>query len=144
MTSILEGLRPPIVQAPMGGGPGRPGLTAAVGSAGGLGILAAGYKTVDAGAEEIAAVRAASDAPFGVNIFVPWEDAADAGAIAAYVEELAGEAPALGVAAGEPRFDDDGWEAKLELVARERVPVVSFAFGCAPAATVAELRAAGC
>jgi nitronate monooxygenase len=31
----------------------------------------------------------------------------------------------------------------IELVARERVPVVSFAFGCPPREVVAELRGAG-
>ena len=34
---------------------------------------------------------------------------------------------------GEPRHDDDGWEAKLALVAELEVPVVSFSFGCPPA-----------
>src|SRR3954466_14794956 len=88
MTSILDSLRHPIVQAPMGGGPGTPALAAAVSGAGGLGTLAAGYKTPDAVREEVRAVRAASDAPFAVNLFVPWEDRGDATALARYAEEL--------------------------------------------------------
>jgi nitronate monooxygenase len=44
---------------------------------------------------------------------------------------------------GEPRHDDDGWEAKLELVARERVPVVSFTFGCPAREVVEDLHRAG-
>ena len=40
-------LEHPIVQAPMGGGPSTPALAAAVGEAGGLGFLAAGYRTMD-------------------------------------------------------------------------------------------------
>jgi len=35
----------PVVQAPMAGGPSTPELAAAVSAAGGLGFLAAGYKT---------------------------------------------------------------------------------------------------
>ena len=41
---------------------------------------------------------------------------------------------------GDPRFDDDAYDAKLELVMRERVPVVSFTFGCPSAETVAALH----
>ena len=31
---------------------------------------------------------------------------------------------------GEPRFENDGFEEKLEVVLEERVPIVSFTFGC--------------
>jgi len=37
------GIRYPIIQAPMAGGPGTPRLVAAVSNAGGLGSLAGGY-----------------------------------------------------------------------------------------------------
>jgi nitronate monooxygenase len=43
---------------------------------------------------------------------------------------------------GEPRFDDDGWEAKLDVVSEERPAVVSFTFGCPAPAVVARLQAA--
>src|SRR4051812_23849400 len=140
MSVALESLKHPIVLAPMGGGPGTPELAAAVSAAGGLGILAAGYKRPEAVREEIHAVRAATQAPFGVNLFVPWPDRADPGALARYVDELRGEDGPL----GEPRFDDDHWEAKLAVVAEERVPVVTFTFGVPSAEEVERLRAAGC
>ena len=54
----------------MAGGPSTPALAAAVSEAGGLGLLAAGYKAPDTVAEEIEAVRAATTAPFGLNLFV--------------------------------------------------------------------------
>src|SRR4051812_11498438 len=123
--STLDDLPHPIVLAPMGGGPGTPALAAAVSAAGGLGFLAAGYKRPDAVRDEIRAVRAATDAPFGVNVFVPWRDPGEVPGVRAYVDELRGEDGPL----GEPRWEDDAWEAKLALVAEERVPVVSFAFG---------------
>ncbi|MET0909347.1 MAG: nitronate monooxygenase, partial [Ilumatobacteraceae bacterium] len=41
--SVLDELELPIVQAPMAGGPSSPSLVAAVGNAGGLGFLGAGY-----------------------------------------------------------------------------------------------------
>ena len=64
-------LRRRIVVAPMAGGPTTAGLVIAAARAGALGFLAAGYKTPEAMAAEITAVRAATAEPFGVNVFVP-------------------------------------------------------------------------
>jgi nitronate monooxygenase len=116
-----------IVQAPMGGGPSTPALAAAVNDAGGLGFLAAGYKTVEAVRADIEALRELTDRPFGVNLFAPPGPAED---VSAFAAELAGEAERYGAPVGEPRHDDDGWDAKLDLVAELEVPVVSFTFGC--------------
>jgi nitronate monooxygenase len=135
-------LRHPIVSAPLAGGASTPALAAAVSDAGGLGFVAAGYKAPEAVREDIAAVRALTARPFGVNIFAP-PGVADAGEVERYAARLEDEAQRAGLQLGRPRHDDDGWEAKLEIVAQERVPVVSFAFGCPPAAVLEELRAAG-
>jgi nitronate monooxygenase len=132
----------PIVGAPMGGGPSTPALAAAVSEAGGLGFLAAGYKSVAEVERELAEVRAATARPFGINVFVAGRPDVDEGAIAVYAESLAGEEERYGAVLGEPRWDDDGWEAKLELVARERPAVVSFTFGCPDREVVSSLRAA--
>jgi nitronate monooxygenase len=125
----------------MGGGPSTPALVAAVGDAGGLGFLAAGYKTAGAMREEIAAVRASSSAPFGVNVFVPSAPFEDRAAVDRYVAELEPDAARYGVSPGEPRWTDDDWEAKLEAVAGERPAAVSFTFGCPGAEVVEGLRA---
>jgi nitronate monooxygenase len=132
----------PIVGAPMGGGPSTPALAASVSEAGGLGFLAAGYKSAADLRRELADVRAATPRPFGVNVFVPAEPDVDEEAIAAYAATLAGESERYGAEVGEPRWDDDGWEAKLELLARERPAVVSFTFGCPDREVVAALQAA--
>lgn len=114
----------------MAGGPSTPALAAAVSEAGGLGFVAGGYKTADRVAAEVAAVRAATSAPVGVNLFVvePYEP--DADALEAYRRSLEPEAARLGVELGEPRWDDDHWQAKLDLVLDVRPDVVSFTFGC--------------
>ena len=125
----------------MAGDPTTPALAAAVSAAGGLGCLAAGYKPAERVAAEIAAVRAATDRPFGLNVFVPGGPPVDPAAVQAYRESLAGEAARYGVPAGEPTVDDDGWAAKLELAGT--VPVASFTFGCPAAADIARLRAGG-
>jgi nitronate monooxygenase len=140
MVFDLRSLELPIVQAPMAGGASTPALAAAVSGVGGLGFLAAGYKTPDMVAEDIAELRAVSDAPFGVNIFSPPDDEAPADIVAAYARTLGGDAARHEVSLGEPRFDDDAYGAKLELVTRERVPVVSFTFGCPTPETVAGLH----
>jgi nitronate monooxygenase len=139
----IDQLRHPIVQAPMAGGPSTTALAVAVCEAGGLGFLAAGYKRADVVRDEIAAVRAGTNWPFGVNIFVPGSTPADPAVVEAYAERIAPEAQARGVELGEARFDDDDWERKLELVCEERVPIVSFTFGCPPAEVVSRLHAHG-
>ena len=134
--------RVPIVQAPLAGGASTPALTAAVVRAGGFGFVAAGYRTPDALREDIRATRELAGAPFGVNVFVPGHAAARP-SYQRYIEALRDEAGRQGVALGEPRFEDDGWEAKLALLEDDPVAAVSFTFGCPPADVVARLQAAG-
>jgi len=153
---LLRSLATGVVAAPMAGGPTTPELVAAVGEAGGLGFLAAGYLTAPQLAAAIAEVWDASSRPFGVNLFVPAQanayavgageltGADRAAAVAAYREALTDDAQSVGAEPGEPRpGDDDDWERKLDLVVRERVPLVSFTFGLPSAAVLGELRRAG-
>ena len=135
----------PIVQAPMGGGPSTPALAAAVSAAGGLGFLAAGYKAVDAVVAELGDLRSrlAPGTPFGVNVFAPPGRGSDAAQVPAYADTLRGEAERAGTALGEPRWDDDRYAAKLELLCGARIPVVSFTFGCPGAGAVERLHGAG-
>src|SRR3954464_15636210 len=131
---VLAELEHPIVQAPMAGGPSTVELAAAVCDAGGLGFLAAGYRDPEELRYEIQAMRGRV---FGVNLFVPGRAEVDAEAVDAYVASL-------GPGAGEPRFDDDGWGAKLDVLRdSEPVPVVSFTFGCPPLCEVRSLQAHG-
>ncbi len=140
-------LREPIVQAPLAGGPSTPELAIAVCQAGGLGFLAAGYKRAEAVHEEIAAVRTAvGGAPFGVNLFVPSSETRatpDSSELRAYVARLQEEAARQEAEVGEPRYDDDDWQRKLELLRDERPAVASFTFGCPEESVVAPLREAG-
>jgi nitronate monooxygenase len=139
---LLDSLEHPIVQAPMGGGPSTTELAAAVSEAGGLGFLAAGYKTVDAVRADIAAVRALTGRPFGINLFAPPSGEPDAAAVERYARTLEPEAERYAAALGTPRRDDDEWDAKLRLIADEGVPIVSFTFGCPPPETIEQLPVA--
>jgi nitronate monooxygenase len=137
---VLERLKIPIVQAPLAGGPSTPELAAAVSEAGGLGFVAAGYKTPEAMAEAITATRDLTGAPFGVNVFAAPPTEVSPEQLAAYAErvrEVAGEEP------GDPRSDDDGLAAKVDALVADPVPVVSFTFGLPPGDAVERLRGAG-
>jgi nitronate monooxygenase len=127
----------------MAGGPSTPALATAVCEAGGLGFLAAGYKRADAVADEIRTMRAATSAPFGVNVFVPTPEPAGADRVREYLQRLRPEAERQGADLGEPRFDDDDWEAKLEVMYEERPAVVSFTFGCPDPQVVNRLHGVG-
>jgi nitronate monooxygenase len=140
---VLDQLDVPIVQAPMAGGPSTPELAAAVANAGGLGFVAGGYRTPDALAEDIARTRALTARPIGVNLFAPSGRPADPEVVRRYAAALGAEAERAGVALGEPRFDDDAFDAKLALLREDPPAVVSFTFGCPPAQTIAGLRDAG-
>jgi nitronate monooxygenase len=128
--SLAEQLECPIVQAPLAGGPNTPALAGAVAEAGGLGFLAAGYKPVDAVRADIAEVRRLTTRPVGVNVFSPPGPASDPAELDRYATELREEAARYGVKPGQPRHDDDSYEDKLALVVEERIPIVSFTFGC--------------
>jgi nitronate monooxygenase len=153
---VISSLEVPVVGAPMAGGPSTPELAAAVSDAGGLGFLAGGYLTAEQLARQVADVWDATSRPFGVNIFVP--EAANTfpsgpgsltgkerlDAVHAYRRALEPEAQRLGVELPEPRpAGDDDWERKVDLVVRERIPVVSFTFGLPERAVIGELRRAG-
>jgi nitronate monooxygenase len=133
----------PIIQAPMAGGPSTPELTAAVARAGGFGFLAAGYLSADQLVTSITRTREITDAAFGVNIFSPTAPA-DPAAVRAYAELIRPESDRLGVPLGEPRWDDDAYGDKLEIVSSEHVALVSFTFGCPDPDTIEALHVAGC
>jgi nitronate monooxygenase len=120
----------PIIQAPMAGGPSTPALAAAVSAAGGLGFLAAGYKSPHDLRADIAATRELTSAPVGVNVFLVARTPVDEAALADYTTAIEPEADRQQVALGDPRFDDDALAAKLDVLCRERPPIVSFTFGC--------------
>lgn len=128
----------------MAGGPSTPALAAAVANAGALGFVAGGYLGADALREAIAATRALTDRPLGVNLFVPSGPAPNqSDEVTRYAQTLRPEAERLGVALGEPRWDDDGYPAKLEVVVTAPIEQVSFTFGCPDPDVVDRLHSAG-
>ncbi|WFE49302.1 nitronate monooxygenase [Micromonospora sp. WMMD1155] len=141
--STLSTLRHPIIAAPMAGGPSTPALAAAVSAAGGLGFLAAGMIDTDRLVADVAEVRARTDRPFGVNLFLPDPGGVDEAAVRAYAERLAPQAAQRGVTLGDPVGGDDAYPEKLAALLADPVPVVSFVFGLPDRAAVTALRERG-
>ena len=135
-------VRWPVLGAPMAGGASTPSLTAAVGAGGGFGFLAAGYLSAPALEGQIAELRRLTDAPFGVNLFVPQSVGVDRAALDRYVESLKPLAEAYGVEAT-ATWDDDAWSEKLELLHGDPVPVVSFTMGCPAPDVIRRLQRVG-
>lgn len=132
----------PVVVAPMAGGPTTSALVTAVGRAGSVAFLAAGYKPVDAVAAEVEEV-ASTEVVYGVNVFVPGA-APDAAGARRYRRELQAEYDRFGVEPPDLVLDDDdAFEAKIDLLADLVPPVVSFTFGVPPANVVRRLRIRG-
>jgi nitronate monooxygenase len=140
---LVERLPAPVVLAPLAGGPSTPELAAAVSQAGGLGFLASGYLSAAQTADGLDRARALTDRPLGVNLFVPADGPSDPEAYAAYVRRLRAWADRVGAELGAPRYGDDAWAEKLDLLERDPVAVVSFTFGCPPPAAIDRLRATG-
>ena len=134
----------PIIQAPMAGGASNPRLAAAVAASGGLGFLAAGYKTSEAMYQEIRQLRDLTPQPFGVNLFMPQPGTVDPSAVAVYAEQLAGEAAWYDTTLGDPESGgDDAYDAKVAILLEDPVPMVSFTFGCPDRAVLDSFAKAG-
>jgi len=135
----------PLIQAPMSGS-NTPALVAAVSGAGALGSLGAGYLEPQAVLDQAAQIRAATDRPFAINLFVlPDEFVVDE----AQVEVTRRRLDALMACEGldvrterparwAPRFSH-----QLAALREARPAVASFAFDVLDPAQVRELQALG-
>lgn len=140
----LRGLaRWPLAVAPMAGGPSTVDLVLAAAAAGVLGFLAGGYKSAAALAADMAAVRGATDRPFGVNLFVPGRPTAVPDALAGYVESLRGDAAAVDAELGAPSWDDDDYRAKVDVLLADPPALATFTFGCPSVEVVHALQTGG-
>jgi NAD(P)H-dependent flavin oxidoreductase YrpB (nitropropane dioxygenase family) len=132
----------PLVAAPMSGGPTTPAMVSAATRAGGLGMLAAGYKTVAAVEAELKTVRA-EGIPFGINLFAPNPLPIDPESYRAYATIIQKEADQFGLTLPvEPIEDNDRFDEKIALLLDDPVPMVSFTFGIPQRSVIAALQQA--
>ncbi len=137
---IFSELRYPIIQAPMAGGVSTAKLAIEVSKNGGLGFLAAGYKTSDVLENEIKACIEAN-VLYGVNLFVPSNEMLDEAALQAYKKQLEKD---FSISLPVKEWSDDEWFEKLALVEKYKVPFVSFTFGCPEKQIIKRLHKVGC
>lgn len=140
----LLGLDLAIVQAPMAGGPTTPELVAAVSGAGALGSLGAAGLDGETILKDCAAIRALTDAPFNVNLFIIDDGVRDDEQIARAHHALQPIRDALGIATPptpnrfKPSFGD-----QIEAVLEAKPAVFSFTFGCAEETLIERMKSAG-
>jgi nitronate monooxygenase len=133
LTELL-GVRYPIVQAPMAGGPSTVELAVAVSEAGGLGSIAGAILPPDELRATICAVRERTTRPFAVNVFAPLPSVEpNPEAVGVVRRELARHRERLGLPEPEPS-PPASWTIgdQLAVAAEERVPALSFTFGIPP------------
>jgi len=142
MAGAFGVMRTPLIAAPMAGGPTTVALALATTAAGALSFLAAGMKTPEEMASEIAEFRRGSTESFGVNLFVPPAESPNVDLLP-YAEQIRPEAERLGVSVGSPGRTDDYFADKLDLLLADPVPAVSFTFGLPDTGSIQTLRALG-
>ena len=126
----LLGIRYPIIQAPMAGGWTTPDLVTAVCEAGGFGMLAGARVSPEKLREDIRAVRAHTDRPFGVNFLIapPGRGNEDVESVQRFLDRFRER---LDLPTGETDIapPPSPLQEQLEVVFEERVPVLSVALG---------------
>jgi len=150
MCEVL-GIEAPVLQSGMGGVAGVD-LAAAVSEAGGLGVLAALRLTPDQVREGIAEIRAKTDRPFGVNIWLHEDVRTPPSPDAIPDDVVRGSQTVLNEF--RPRFDlpatlagpgdaPDLVDAALEVMIEQRIPVFCAAIGVPEADLVDRFHAVG-
>ncbi|MES2173705.1 MAG: nitronate monooxygenase [Pseudomonadota bacterium] len=143
----MLGLAHPIIQAPMAG-VSTPEMAAAVSNAGALGSISVGAVDTSAARTMIEAVRARTDRPFNVNLFVHAPARARPALEQRWIDALA---PLFGEYGAQPppslreiyrSFAED--DAMLAMLINARPAVVSFHFGLPDRWRIDRLKAAGC
>jgi nitronate monooxygenase len=141
----LLGIRLPIIQAPMASA-STPALVVAVNKAGALGSLGAAYSQPEAMLRDAETVRARTDLPFNVNLFVSRQpEAVNAAAQRGALEAVAGYYRELGLSAPDPvraPYAPD-LEAQLRAIEEIRPAVFSCHLGDLPQERIRRLQSLG-
>jgi nitronate monooxygenase len=141
-----RGIHLPIVQAPMAGGATSPELVAAVSNAGALGFLAAATLPPAEIAQQVAAIRALTDKPFGINLFIlPDQTTGDQEAVQSAWEQTKPYRLAVGLPdSGKPPLKyAEVFSEQLTALIAARPSVASFTFGILTSDQMRRVREAG-
>jgi len=143
LSVLLERLPIPILQAPMVGA-STDAMALSVCRAGGLGHIAAGALAPEAIGPAVQALRAQTQAPFGVNLLMAPRATPDGGAVAEALARLEPWYAQLGLPPPDaPNDFAPDFEAQLAAVIAAAPPVASFTFDILRREQVAALQAVG-
>jgi len=138
------GVTHPVIQAPMAGGGDTPELVAAVGEAGGFGIIGAAYLTPAQIGEAAGRVRGRSSKPFGINLFAPTpvpeipEDTETA------LERVTPFFAEVGLAVPKPpRLPQNTFDEQVAAVLDSGATVFSFTFGMPSEQVIRAIKSKG-
>ncbi|TAK78512.1 MAG: nitronate monooxygenase [Gammaproteobacteria bacterium] len=135
------GIQAPIIQAPMAGGATTPRLVANVSNADGLGSIGGGYLSAEEIRKSIRETRALTQKPFCVNLFTPTQTIISERKIQKMVKILSKYNKELKITSSATIPMADSFDAQLEVIIEEKVPVVSFTFGIPTANQIQKLKA---
>jgi nitronate monooxygenase len=132
----------PLIQAPMAGGITTPELVAAVSKAGAVGSLGAAMMQPDELRKAIHRIREMTRRPFNVNLFaiaplhkpVSYEP---------FLEHLKKYEKELKFTASTELHQPPSFEAQVEVLLKEAVPIFSFTFGIAPLSVIRDFHRQG-
>lgn len=141
MISKLQ-LPKPIIQAPMAGIT-TPKFVAACCEAGALGSIGAGYLNGEETQKFIQAVKALTDKPFSVNLFIQDEPRIDIGVLQDARAALQPIYEDLGIPNTQRVISTEVFEGQIQAVLDEGVEIVSFTFGLPPVEVIERLKAKG-
>lgn len=130
----------PLIQAPMAGVT-TPPFVAASCEAGALGFIAAGYLTKEETQAFIQQVRARTDKPFGVNVFVHEMPEMEAQIIQEAQQALAPFYKELGVTNTAIPALKHPLKGQIQAILEENVSIISFTFGLPSPEILAQLKA---
>src|SRR3954471_10340394 len=144
-TKLCEilGIDYPIIQAGMAGGPTTVELVASVSNAGGLGTLGAAYMKPEEIITAIRRIKEQTSKPFAVNLFcTEWQDQSTG------VDESQKVLKAIRAKLGMKGLEhkvvtNNFFEEQFDVLMKEKVPVISTAFGILPREKMAAVKNSG-
>lgn len=140
--SQLLNIQYPIIQAPMVGATTAE-LIAAVSNAGGLGSLGAALMTPEQIRQAIREIRALTNKPFNINLFIPEKSndctIAEINKVNALYDRYRGELNIPISPHIQPAMSPD-FAGQIAVITEEKIPVFSFTFGLLPEKIVRSLQ----
>lgn len=133
------GMMHPIFQAPMAGVT-TPEFVSASAHAGIMGAIGAGYLNGEETRAFIREVKALTDCPFMVNLFVPEEIVKNEKVTKQAISALEPIRQSLGVKKAEYQFSTSTFNEQVEVIIEENVKVCSFTFGLPSKEVIAKLK----